>query len=402
MIGLTPACCPPHTRLVPNQPGLAGTGRQGYARVVAADDCPHRGRLLALLLVLAGGGSFCAALVAAADRWPDRRHGLQGAGHDRARRRRRSARSPPADDEDAAFGLGFVHAQDRLFQMELQRRFGAGRLAECSASAAVAIDRQMRMLGLYRRAEAGKCRTVASAVRRALDAYTAGVNAYITHAARCAAARIPAARASSPSPWQPGRHAGLGQADGSPAWPATTAASCCARASRSTVSPDELAVPLSRTTPKDAPTTLAALASVYRQLPLPRSLRALPPDDARPDLRLERLGRRRRPHRERQAAPRQRPASRLRRAGLLVSGPARRRRSARSPAPPSPARRLSWSATTAASPGASPAPTADIEDLFIEKLDPDRPGRYLTPDGSAAFVTRRGNDRGARRRRRSR
>src|SRR5215208_2189424 len=35
-----------------------------------------------------------------------------------------------ANDEDAAFGLGFAHAQDRLFQMELQRRYAAGRLAE--------------------------------------------------------------------------------------------------------------------------------------------------------------------------------------------------------------------------------------------------------------------------------
>ena len=33
-------------------------------------------------------------------------------------------------DEDAAFGLGFVHAQDRLFQMELMRRYASGRLAE--------------------------------------------------------------------------------------------------------------------------------------------------------------------------------------------------------------------------------------------------------------------------------
>ena len=52
------------------------------------------------------------------------------------------------DDEDAAFGLGFVHAQDRLFQMELQRRYGAGRLAEIFGPEAVANDRQMRVLGL--------------------------------------------------------------------------------------------------------------------------------------------------------------------------------------------------------------------------------------------------------------
>src|SRR5258707_14764553 len=56
------------------------------------------------------------------------------------------------DDEDAAFGLGFVHAQERLFQMELQRRYGAGRLAEIFGQQAAATDRQLRVLGLYRAA----------------------------------------------------------------------------------------------------------------------------------------------------------------------------------------------------------------------------------------------------------
>src|ERR1051325_10401476 len=49
-----------------------------------------------------------------------------------------------ASDEDAAFGLGFAHAQDRLFQMELQRRYGAGRLSEIFGAEAVPVDRQMR------------------------------------------------------------------------------------------------------------------------------------------------------------------------------------------------------------------------------------------------------------------
>src|SRR5258708_8888981 len=58
------------------------------------------------------------------------------------------------DDEDAAFGLGFVPAQDPLLQMELQRRYGAGRLAEIFGPEAAATDRQMRVLALYRAAEA--------------------------------------------------------------------------------------------------------------------------------------------------------------------------------------------------------------------------------------------------------
>src|SRR5713226_5615869 len=55
-----------------------------------------------------------------------------------------------ANDEDAVFGLGFAHAQDRLFQMEMMRRSGAGRLAEIFGEAVVGTDRQMRLLGLHR------------------------------------------------------------------------------------------------------------------------------------------------------------------------------------------------------------------------------------------------------------
>src|SRR5712671_7104963 len=50
-----------------------------------------------------------------------------------------------ADDEDAAFGLGFAHAQDRLFQIELMRRNGAGRLAELFGAQAIDTDRQVRV-----------------------------------------------------------------------------------------------------------------------------------------------------------------------------------------------------------------------------------------------------------------
>src|SRR4051794_12590045 len=83
-----------------------------------------------------------------------------------------------SDDEDAAFGLGFAHAQDRLFQMELQRRYGAGRLAEIFGSQALATDRQMRVLGLYLAAEA-EIPTLSPAMRRGLEAYAAGVNAFL-------------------------------------------------------------------------------------------------------------------------------------------------------------------------------------------------------------------------------
>src|SRR5579875_779040 len=101
------------------------------------------------------------------------------------------------DGEDAAFGLGFVHAQERLFQMEVMRRTGAGRLAEIFGPEAVAIDRQMRVLALYRAAEA-EIPFLSPATRRVLRAYAAGVNAAI--AARCCARSSPA---RSPPPISP-------------------------------------------------------------------------------------------------------------------------------------------------------------------------------------------------------
>ena len=59
------------------------------------------------------------------------------------------------DDLDAYRALGFVHAQERLGQMDFVRRLGAGRLSEVVGAGALATDRFMRTLGLGREAEAG-------------------------------------------------------------------------------------------------------------------------------------------------------------------------------------------------------------------------------------------------------
>jgi penicillin amidase len=79
---------------------------------------------------------------------------------------------------EAYFGLGFVHAQDRLWQMELRRRAGQGRLAEVVGSAALPFDRLMRTLGLYQRAVDSVVQ-LAPDDRRNLEAYAAGVNAFL-------------------------------------------------------------------------------------------------------------------------------------------------------------------------------------------------------------------------------
>ncbi len=80
--------------------------------------------------------------------------------------------------EDAHFALGFVHAQDRLWQMEMSRRLGSGRLAEILGPNALEADRFMRTLGLRRVAEANLAHYDAE-TRRLLDAYVAGVNAHL-------------------------------------------------------------------------------------------------------------------------------------------------------------------------------------------------------------------------------
>lgn len=78
---------------------------------------------------------------------------------------------------DAYFALGFVHAQDRLWQMEMMRRHARGRLAEVLGDRALASDRLMRVLGLARLAEA-QYDALAPPLREALEAYAAGVNAW--------------------------------------------------------------------------------------------------------------------------------------------------------------------------------------------------------------------------------
>lgn len=83
-----------------------------------------------------------------------------------------------AGKADAYFGLGFVHAQDRLWQMELQRRAGQGRLSELFGARAVGGDRFLRTLGLYA-AAASAWETLPAEAKEVVNAYVAGVNAFL-------------------------------------------------------------------------------------------------------------------------------------------------------------------------------------------------------------------------------
>ena len=74
-----------------------------------------------------------------------------------------------ANEQDAATALGFVHARDRMFQMDLMRRAASGRLSEIAGSAALGIDKQMRVLGLNHLAEGEDYSLECSKERAAVD-----------------------------------------------------------------------------------------------------------------------------------------------------------------------------------------------------------------------------------------
>ncbi len=108
-----------------------------------------------------------------------------------------TARSPA----DAYFALGWAHAQDRMWQMEMQRRIGAGRLAEIVGEPGLANDRFMRTLGLYGLAERAFPK-LDETTRDALTAYAAGINAWMTENSY----RLPleyAVLGLTPEPWRP-------------------------------------------------------------------------------------------------------------------------------------------------------------------------------------------------------
>jgi penicillin amidase len=80
--------------------------------------------------------------------------------------------------EDLFFAQGYVTAQDRLWQMDIMRRFGSGELSEILGKDTLKIDREQRILGL--RAAARKSLQLASPRDRSyFEAYAHGVNAFV-------------------------------------------------------------------------------------------------------------------------------------------------------------------------------------------------------------------------------
>lgn len=80
--------------------------------------------------------------------------------------------------EDLFFAQGYTHAQERFWQMEFQRRTGAGRLSEIFGETTLETDRYLRHFGFYDSTVAAY-NDLEPATKKALDSYTVGVNAYI-------------------------------------------------------------------------------------------------------------------------------------------------------------------------------------------------------------------------------
>lgn len=83
-----------------------------------------------------------------------------------------------AGEHDLFFAQGWVHAQERLWQMDLDRRLASGRLAELLGPGLVEADRAVRTLGIRRAAERD-WRLLDAGSRAILAAYAEGVNAFV-------------------------------------------------------------------------------------------------------------------------------------------------------------------------------------------------------------------------------
>ncbi len=82
------------------------------------------------------------------------------------------------NDDDVYFALGYVHAQERLFQMDLTRRAGEGRLSEILGSKTIAFDKMFKTIGLMKVSEEAFKRYNPE-VKNSLIAYANGVNEFI-------------------------------------------------------------------------------------------------------------------------------------------------------------------------------------------------------------------------------
>ncbi len=106
-----------------------------------------------------------------------------------------------SDNRELAFATGFVHAQDRLWQLDYRRRLARGRLAEVLGESAVRSDMEMRTIGLLQAAKL-EMASLDESTAEVLDAYANGVNRWT----ELAADNLPVefdVLGYEPEPWTP-------------------------------------------------------------------------------------------------------------------------------------------------------------------------------------------------------
>ena len=284
-----------------------------------------------------------------------------------------------ASERDAYFALGFVHAQDRFFQMEFMRRAGAGRLSEIVGASTLPLDRWMRVLGLYRLAEAALKR-LSPQVTHSLEAYADGVNAYLDSHSGLVSVEL-ALLFATPERWRPADSLVWGRLMGMRLSGNSRAETLRARLSE--LLPTERIDEFWPDIAGAAPPTVAVLgrASLFSTL-LADWPAAIAPvtasnvwavsgshtETGSPILANDpHLGFR---------APGLWYLARIETPGLTLAG-------ATVPGVPMTILghngSIAWGLTTADS---------DTQDLFVERIDPGDPNRYLTPDGSRPFEVR--------------
>jgi penicillin amidase len=287
-----------------------------------------------------------------------------------------------ASERDAAFALGFVHAQDRLFQMDISRRYGAGRLSEWLGPTTVSVDRFMRTLGLYRLAEQ-QYALLSPGLRATLEAYAAGVNAYLGRH-RGAWPIEYYLLGATPEPWRPADTLVWGKLMALQLSGSFRSELMHARLAQR-LKPEELAI-LYPPYPGDAPVTLGDLAAL-RDLPLDRIYASLPAmvgpvfasnnwvvdgkhtQSGKPLLAND-------PHLG-LSAPSVWYLARIETPDVSLAG-------VTSPGGPFVVlghnAHIAWGFTTTES---------DVADLFVERIDPADQTRYETPEGPQPFLVRR-------------
>ncbi len=101
--------------------------------------------------------------------------------------------------DDAARALGYLHASERMFQMDILRRVGQGRMAEIRGADLLPVDKFIRTMGFYREAETSFSALSPWAQKR-LEAYAEGVNAFLASHALPPEFFL---AGDKPEPWKP-------------------------------------------------------------------------------------------------------------------------------------------------------------------------------------------------------